>query len=167
MTDHESVPPLLAATVARLQAAGAPVEALGEMRQGRGIGSLRTAPTLQPVGHVWRLGALLLTADGRLFATGQITRAIQPQLGVTNRSESAERRRDIRRAAVRGRFPEGETINHGFIAIALDTDSLLAGSGPLTIVGDTVFVQWSARLGSRPLADYLAERARLLTEDWA
>ncbi|MGV8969912.1 MAG: hypothetical protein ACOH1J_05635 [Microbacteriaceae bacterium] len=173
MADHQadsiasSLPSLLAAAVAQLQLAGAPIEALGEMRRGRGIGSLRTASALHPVGYAWRLGVLLLTEDCRLFATGEVTRAVMPQLAVTNRSESAEHRRDIRRAAVRGRFPDGEAINYGFIPIALDAESLRAGSGPLSIDGDAVVVEWSTRLGTRPLADYLADRARLLTEDWA
>jgi hypothetical protein len=177
MTDHEAardasttvaaLPELLAATIETLKKTGAPIEALGELRRGRGVGRLRTAPALHPVGHAWRLGVLLLTADGELFATGEITRAIQPQVAVTNRSETAERKREFRRAAVRGRFPEGETINHGFTPIALDADSLAAGSGPLSVDNGTVVVRWSAGLGTRPLAQYLDDRARLLTEDWA
>jgi hypothetical protein len=180
MTDHKAeqgaeqgahsaaaVPALLAATVERLRATGAPIEALGDMRRGRGVGRLRAAPALHPVGHAWRLGVLLLTADSRLFATGEVTRAVLPQIAVTNRSESAERRRDIRRAAVRGRFPDGETINYGFTPIDLDPESVASGSGPLSISGGIVVVRWSARLGTRPLADYLADRTHLLTEDWA
>ncbi len=162
-----AVPGLLAATIETLQKTSAPIEALGEMRRGRGVGRLRTAPALHPVGHAWRLGVLLLTADGRVFATGEITRAIEPKLAVTNRSESAERRREFRRAAVRGRFPEGETINHGFTPIALDVESLAESSGPLLIENGTVVVRWSAGSGTRPLARYLDDRARLLTEDWA
>lgn len=162
-----SVPPLLAETIGGLLECGVPVEALGELRRGRGIGALRMAPALHPVGEAWRLGVLLLSADRRLFATGEVTRAIEPQVAVTNRSAAAERRRDFRRAAVRGRFPDGTTINHGFTELALDADSLVAGSGPLSIDGGTVVVQWSAHLGTRPLGDYLGDRARLLTEDWA
>jgi hypothetical protein len=162
-----SVPGIVAATLERLRTSGAPLEALGELRRGRGIGPLRTAAALHPVGQAWRLGVLLLTTDGRVLATGEVTRAIEPKLAVTNRSESAERRRDFRRAAVRGRFPEGATINFGFTPVACDAEALLAGSGPLSIDGDTVVVQWSAHLGRRPLEAYLADRATLLTEDWA
>ena len=177
MTNHEAaseasttaaaIAELLAATIATLKKTGAPIEALGELRRGRGVGRLRTAPALHPVGHAWRLGVLLLTADGELFATGEITRAIEPQVAVTNHSESAERRREFRRAAVRGRFPEGETINHGFTPIALDAESLAQSSGPLLIENGAVVVRWSASLGTRPLASYLADRTHLLTEDWA
>jgi len=162
-----SIPPLLAATVERLRESNAPMEALGELRRGRGIGSLRAAPALHPAGHAWRLGVLLLAPDGRLFETGEVTRAIEPQVAVTNRSAAAERRRDFRRAAVRGHFPDGETINHGHIELSLDVDSLRSGSGPLSIDGETVLVRWSAHLGTRPLEAYLDDRARLLTEDWA
>lgn len=105
---------LLARTVAELERAGAADEALGEWRQPRGILGLGRQPRIVPVGRAWRLGVVLLDRDGTLFETGEVTRAIEPKVAVTNRSAEAERKRDLRRAAVRGRFPEGETINIGW-----------------------------------------------------
>lgn len=156
---------LLAATIAELERIDAPDEALGVLREGRGIGPLRGQPKLMPVGRAWRLGVVLLDRDGALYATGEITRAIEPQVAVTNRSAAAELKREYRRAAVRGPFPTGETINHEFEALDLSPEALAAGSGPLSVADDgTVVVRLAS--GSRiPLERYLADRVELFTLD--
>lgn len=151
---------LLARTVGDLERIGADDEALAVLREGRGIGRLRGKPYLTPIGRAWRLGVLLLDRTGGLYETGEVTRAIEPQIAVTNRSAEAERKRDYRRAAARGPFPEGETINHGFTPIDLSDAALGEGSGPLSVDGDVVLVRLAS--GSRiPLKRYLADRVSL------
>lgn len=183
-TSPAQLPGLLSATIAFLQERNAPSEALAILHKGRGIGALRTAPYMVRVGQAWRLGVLLLDAEGKLYATGEVTRAVEPKLAVTNRSPAADRRRELRRAAVRGRFVEGETINHGFTPLALDagwlagsaTDSAAAAGsaaagshevGPLSVRDNAVLVAWGSNrvtgfAGLMPLGRYLAERAEIL-----
>ena len=163
--DHSQLGGMLAATVAELERVGAADEALGVLQEGRGIGRLRGQPKLVPVGRAWRLGVVLLDRSGALFATGEITRAIEPQVAVTNRSAAAELKREYRRAAVRGPFPAGETINHEFAPIDLGESALGTGSGPLSLGDDgTVLVRLPS--GSRvPLDTYLADRVALFSLD--
>jgi hypothetical protein len=148
---------LLAATVTALESAAVPDEALGRLREHRRFALNRTR-VLEPVGRAWRLGVLLLVRDGSLYATGTVTRAIEPPLGTANKSPEAEERREDRRAAVRGRFAEGEVVNFGFSAVDLD-----ALTEPLAVVDGTVMVRWSPS-GLAPLESYLAERLALLLE---
>lgn len=162
----EDLRELLARTVASLDASGAPDEAMAIRRPPGGFWAFKTAARMVPVGRAWRLGVLLLDRQGNLYATGEVTRAIQPLRGVTNRSPEAERRREDRRAAVRGHFATGEAVNFGFFAIALDAESLALGSGPLWVVNDTVMVRWDENHpdhGVSRLDSYLADRASLLT----
>jgi hypothetical protein len=164
LTRLEQLPELFEATITFLQHRDAPAEALATLTKGRGIGTLRTAPHFVRVGQAWRLGVLLLDVNAQLYATGEVTRAVEPQLAVTNRSAAADRRREFRRAAVRGKFDDGETINHGFTPLelaSLGTDDFV---GPLTLRNDNVMVVWSAvgATGLMPLANYLAERAEIL-----
>ena len=148
----------LAATVAELQRIGAPDEALGVLRLGRGIGPLRTAPMLIPIGRAWRLGVLLVDVQGGIYATGEVTRAIEPLIAVTNRSAEAERKRELRRMAARGPFAEGDTINVDFIPLSLDEPA-----EPLTREGDDLLVRLPS--GSRvPLEQYLADRVAIVAE---
>ena len=148
----------LAETVAELQRIGAPDEALGVLRLGRGIGPLRTAPMLIPIGRAWRLGVLLVDVQGGIYATGEVTRAIEPLIAVTNRSAEAERKRELRRMAARGPFAEGDTINVDFIPLSLDEPA-----EPLTREGDDLLVRLPS--GSRvPLDRYLADRVAIVAE---
>jgi hypothetical protein len=96
--------------VAALEAAGVHDEALGTLVPAR---RLRGA-VIKPAGRAWRLSALLLARDGTLYQTGSVTRAIDPLRGQANKSPDAEARRDTQRAAVRGRFAAGETVNFGY-----------------------------------------------------
>jgi hypothetical protein len=164
---------LLSATVAELRRTDARTEALARFEERRAILGVRRSPVMRPLGRVWRLGVLLLDADGGLHGVGQITRAVEPGRA-TNQNPRAEERRDYRRAAF-GRFPEGDTVNFDTVDLDLDMPSLRSqaaavrqgDSAPLLILsGSEVEVRWNARPGSggfTPLGPYLAERAALLT----
>ncbi len=154
---------LLQRTVQTLQETGARTEALGAFEARRRILGLRRDPVLADRGRVWRLGVLLLDAQGRLHTTGSVTRAVDPGR-VTNQSERAELRRDDRRAAFQGTFERGDTVNFDTSEIALDIPALRAGEGMLALRGDTVLVRWSTLPGAglTPLEPYLADRAALL-----
>ena len=156
---------LLARTIADLERIGAADEALAVLRDGRGIGKLKSKPFMVRTGRAWRLGVILLDRSGQLYATGAITRAIEPQVAVTNRSAEAEQKREYRRAAARGSFRTGETINHGYEPVDVSIDALRAGDGPLSLDDtDTVLVRLPS--GSRiPLERYLADRVSLFELD--
>jgi hypothetical protein len=151
--------------VRSLTGSGARTEALGAFEQRRSILGIRRGPALVPITRVWRLGVLLLDAQGGLHEVGAVTRAIDPGR-VTNQSARAEERRDYRRAAYQGKFERGDTVNYDTTPVALDPANLYAGSGPLSLVGDTVMVRWNKQPGAAgltPVAPYLVERAALLT----
>ena len=154
---------LLSDTIAELERVGAVDEALGEWRQARGIPGLsvvgwRPKARLVPVGRAWRLGVVLLDGDGNIFATGEVTRAVEPQVAVTNRSAEAERKRELRRAAARGKFAEGESINLDWRRLdGIEPPLSLSPSGEVLV-----------RLGSGrdiPLVTYLADRVALFSLD--
>ncbi len=100
----------IAEAIAALDSAGVRDEALGILVPARRF----RGEVIRPAGHAWRLGALLLARDGTLYETGEVTRAIEPLRGVANKSPDAEARREKRRAAVRGRFAEGDVVNFGY-----------------------------------------------------
>lgn len=159
---------LLDHTVEVLDTRGVPDEALGVMRPAHRILGLMRPAVIVPAGRAWRLGVLLIDRDGRLYATGSVTRAVTPQRGVADHSLIADARREEQRAAVRGSFAEGEVVNFGYSVIPLGEDSLRAGAGPLVMSGSTVTVRWDssgAGRGSAPLETYLAERISLLGND--
>lgn len=148
--------------VTRLVAAGARDEALAVYIEGRKVLGITRPAVLRPVARGWRLGALLLGQDRTLYATGSIIRA--GEAGVRNyQSQSAEDRRDLRAAALRGKFAPGETVNHGWTL--LDPG---APCDPLVLAPDgTVRVRWNRALGddaSRELSAYLDERVGLLVD---
>lgn len=170
MSTRLELPDLLARTIAELERIGADDEALAVLRDGRGIGKIRTRPFMVRTGSAWRLGVVLLDRTGQLYATGEITRAIEPQVAVTNRSAEAEQKREYRRAAARGSFHTGETINHGFTPIDVSIEALRAGDGPLSLDNsdDDASANVLVRLpsGSRiPLERYLADRVSLFDLD--
>jgi len=157
---------LLARTVARLDSLGIADESLGEFRKPRRL--LPAPPSLAPTGRAWRLGVLLLDRERHLYATGEITRAIEPGRAAVNRSAEGERRRSDRMAAARGPFPRGEVVNYGYLPLALDDGSLADGSGPMSLVGEIVMVRWGdgfGELGVTPIEDYLDDRIALLSAD--
>ncbi|MEP7764243.1 hypothetical protein [Sanguibacter sp. 25GB23B1] len=158
---------VLARSVERLDAAGAREEALAELVEPRRVLLVRREAVLRRVGQAWRLGALMLGRDGTLYATGALVRA--REAGVRNyQSQSAEDRRDLRAAALRGKFAPGETVNHGWHVIRLDVEALRSGDGPVFVRPDgTLAVRWNAALGdaaARDVAAYLDERVGLLVD---
>jgi len=154
----------LARTAAELAAAGVPDEALGRFVPGRRVLGIVGRPSMKPLGRVWRLGVLLLARDGTAYATGAITRAVEPG-HPGHMAVSTEQRREVRAAAHRGPFAEGETVNYDAEPIALDAAALREGSGPLFVREGRALVRWSASAddaSAAPFDRYLAERTDLL-----
>lgn len=124
---------------------------------------------MHPLGAVWRLGVLLLSADEDppvLYATGRVTRAAER--GRPNyQSASREERREIAAAAVRGGYAIGTRVNFDATRIPLDPDGIagLSDDAPVGVFGDELRVRWRADAPLDPapsLEAYLAERAELL-----
>jgi len=150
MTDLD-VAALLSSSVAKLRAADVADEALAELKPARRVGPITTPMRLVPVGRAWRLGEVLLDADARLYSTGSVTRALTPKDFAANKSQSEEDRRELQRAAVRGRFRTGEAVNFGYAPLAVGDDRL-----PI-IDGTPVLRLQQAEV---PLEAYLADRIR-------
>lgn len=151
---------LLRRTAERLAAAGARDEALARYEEPKPVlGMIQRRPTMRPLGRAWRLGALLLQADGAVWATGVSTRVAEPGRP-QHHTASVEVRRAYRAAAIQGGFPLGETVNHGIAPIALD-GSLVDGAPPLLVRDGEAWVRWGAD-APVPLERYLADLAELL-----
>lgn len=151
--------------VRALAEASARTETLAEYVPGRRVLGMPRAPRMSAIGPVWRLGVLLLDADGRLYATGRVIRAERAvRKSVT--AESAAEQRAYRAAAIKGGLPEGATVVFDAEPIALDADALAAAaaSGPLVMRGDEVLVRWSPAQPDAliPLEAYLRDRVDLL-----
>lgn len=151
--------------VRALAEASARTETLAEYVPGRRVLGMPRAPRMSAIGPVWRLGVLLLDADGRLYATGRVIRAERAvRKSVT--AESVAEQRAYRAAAIKGGLPEGATVVFDAEPIALDADALAAGaaSGPLVMRGDEVLVRWSPTQPDAliPLEAYLRDRVDLL-----
>ena len=145
--------------------ASARTETLAEYVPGRRVLGMPRAPRMSAIGPVWRLGVLLLDADGRLYATGRVIRAERAvRKSVT--AESVAEQRAYRAAAIKGGLPEGATVVFDAEPIALDADALAAGaaSGPLVMRGDEMLVRWSPTQPDAliPLEAYLRDRVDLL-----
>lgn len=134
-----------------LEAASVPDEALATLKRSRFSGL-----KLVRAGRAWRLGVLLLDRQLQLYEAGEVTRAVEPLRGVANKSAEAEARREMRRAATRGRFPEGEVVNFGYLPIDLES-----GSGPIEIRDEGALIHWRPGAPLLPLDRYLAERLQL------
>jgi hypothetical protein len=160
----DALPDRLGSLVAELVAARAKDETLGEFLPARGFGPFATAEKFRVVGRAWRRGVLLVDRDGRLYATGEITRAIEPGRAAVNRSPDGERRRALRLAAARSGLARGEVVNFGYLLIDTSADALERGfesSRPLSVRDGSVVVE----LETGSVADldgYLAERRALL-----
>ena len=158
----EAARALFAAAAARL--AGAPDEAVAEFKPARRRLGVPRAARLRPVGRAWRLGVLLLSADGTVRATGSVTRAVPPG-HPGHMAVSTEERREVRAAAYRGPFPEGSTVHFG--APVIELTALEGATGPLLLRDGRVVVRWSLSAGddaARDLEPYLAERISLLLD---
>ena len=152
---------LLQAAADELAASGARDEALAELVTGRKILMLERPATFQPLGRVWRLGALLLRREGGLFATGSITRAVEP--GYPGHiSVSVELRKAYRGMALKAGYPDGETINFAASRIELEA-SITESTGPVVVRNGALGVLWSPQNPTTtPFATYLSDRVELL-----
>lgn len=161
---HPETARLLAAATARLAAEGARDEVLAEYIPPRRVLLIQRESTMRPLGRVWRVGPILLARDGAVYATGEITRAVDP-LWPGYQSVSAERRRDYRGAAFRSRIADGDTVNHGAPRLALDEATLSGGTGPIFLREGQPLITWSASLGraaAAELSGFLDDRISLL-----
>ncbi|SDQ48172.1 hypothetical protein SAMN04488565_2649 [Leucobacter chromiiresistens] len=156
-------------TAARLDAAGVAREFLAEYVAPRRRFLVMRPAVMQPIGEVWRVGSLLLSASGELHELGHATRAAE-RGRPGYQSASREERREIAAAALRGGYAIGEAVNYDARPIPLDeasaeTRSALSGSGPVGFDAGEVRVRWRAGApltGAPTLASFLAERADLL-----
>ena len=151
--------------VRALAEASARTETLAEYVPGRRVLGMPRAPRMSAIGPVWRLGVLLLDADGRLYATGRVIRAERAvRKSVT--AESVAEQRAYRAAAIKGGIPDGATVVFDAAPIELDADALAAdaASGPLVMRGDEVLVRWSPTQPDAliPLEAYLRDRVDLI-----
>ena len=159
---------MLTEAIERLEVMGIADEAIAILRPARRIAFIPRPAVMDAVGRAWRLGVLLLDREGRLFATGGITRAIELTHETVYMNAEALHRRELRVAATRGGFALGDTVNFDVTEIARDAASLRAETGPLSLRGDTVMVRWVAGegdLGLTSLESYLAERTSILAGD--
>lgn len=156
------------AAMVRLSAALARTELLAELHTPRRIGPFRRRPAFLAIAEVWRLGVLLLAAapdgTGLLFATGAVTRAREPR-HPNFTSVSGEERREVREAARRAGFADGQTVDYD--ARPLPLDDTLGSIGPLVLRDGRLFVSWNATRAPDslvPFDAYLAERVGLLAD---
>lgn len=153
--------------VRELAAASARTETLAEYMPERRVLGLPRAARMTAIGPVWRLGVLLLDADGRLYATGRVVRAERPARKSVI-AESVAEHRAFRAAAVKGGIPEGATVVFDAVPVAVEAEALETGRGPLVLAdgpeGAVVGVRWnpSSAEAVMPLEAYLAERVDLL-----
>ena len=170
-----------AETAEALRRAGVEPEALAELvPAGRRLLVLPRPATMRPIGEVWRLGSLLLDAEGGLWAAGRATRAAE-RGRPGYQSASREDRRDLAAAALHGGYPAGSPVNFDAQRLPLDTASVLAlgDDAPIGIAaGDAeraanagglpeIRVRWRAGApidGAPTLEQYLRERAALLID---
>ena len=173
MTDAAADPVARAATavaraVSQLSLSDARAETLAELVPERRVLGITRAARLTAVGRVWRLGVLLLDADGGVYATGRVVRAERAaRRSIT--AEAVAEQRALRAAAVKGGIPEGETVDFAANRINFDALARDAASGPLVLGSDgegglEVFVRWSPTQPDAltPLDRYLADRVDLL-----
>lgn len=158
-----------AETVDALRIAGVEPEGLAEfVPAGRRLLVLPKPATMRPLGEVWRLGALLLGTDGRLWAAGRATRAAE-RGRVGYQSLSREERLDLAAAALHGGYPAGAAVNFDAAPLPIDEASLraLGPDAPIGLSGGELRVRWRAGTsleGAQTLGQYLRERAGLLIE---
>ncbi|WP_396642299.1 glutaminase [Microbacterium sp.] len=159
MTDDAAT--LLDAARARLAAADAPRERLGEVVRPRVLAGLRS-PKIVPRGDAWRLGVLLI-GESAVYGAGNVVRAGDPgRRGFA--SDAARARADVAAAATRGGFGDGETVHLDWKVLDLAALGRGETAGPLALVDGTPSVRWSPAAAHVPLAGYLDERIALLLQ---
>lgn len=147
--------------VRRLSDAGARDEVLAEYLPARRRFGIPRPPSMRVQGRVWRIGVLLIGAGGELRALGETLRVVDPGQRSTP-SAISERRRDLRRAALRAGIAAGETVDFGSRPIQLD--GLHAGPSELPVLlrDERIVVRWSTAAALVPFRDYVDERVELL-----
>ena len=159
------------ATAERLAASAVAPEFLAEYVPPR-RGFLRMKPAvMRPMGEVWRLGALLLSAEGDLFELGHATRAAE-RGRPGYQSVSREERREIAASALRGGYAVGAPVNYDAAPIPLDdsrptTLAAFSNDGIVGFEAGEVRVRWKAGAplsGAPALSAFLSERAGLLID---
>ena len=140
---------LVADAASQLDAAGVADEALAELRPARSLGPITRPARFLTVGRAWRLGEVLVTRDGQLLATAKVIRAVVPKDFSANKSPAEEHRRALQRAAARGPFLAGESVNYDY----------------RPALGHTVFEQDGSIIlrlpyAEVPLEGYLADRVK-------
>lgn len=149
--------------VAELAASGARDEALARLEIPRRLLFIQRSAVFVPVARVWRLGVFLLDHGGTLYETAAITRAVEP--GYPGyQSVSAEERKAVKAAALKGGFVHGETLNYDAAEVVLEPEVLRHSSGSLFIEGDRALVRWSRLPNVKPVdfGTYLGERVDVL-----
>ncbi|MFF8817169.1 MULTISPECIES: hypothetical protein [Leucobacter] len=155
---------------AKLRDSGVAPEALAVFVPERRKLLIRRKPTMLPLGHVWRLGTLMIGADEgappALYVVGKATRSA-PRLHPGNQSISREERRDVAAAALNGGYAEGTPVNYDAVQINLAETALtaLAPELPLGLVDGQLRVRWRAGApldGAQTFEAYLRERSDLL-----
>lgn len=119
---------------------------------------------MRRIGEVWSLGVFLLDEQARLYVAGATTRARRP-VRVGYAAESARERDEVRIAAHRGGFPDGQVVHYD--ATRIDLREFDRDAGPLRLDDGQAVVRWAplVSLGNcRPFAEYVRERVELLLE---
>lgn len=152
-----------------LAAAAAPTVALGQYVPERRVLGFPRAERVQPTGHAWRLGTLLLTDQAELFTAGTPTRAKRPvRVGYT--SESARARDALRAAASKGGYADGALVHVDPVPLIRGGAEWhdAAGLPPNDIVkireDGALVVAWAPGAAGRDIAEYLTEHAQHLVE---
>lgn len=117
--------------VDELVAAGVPDEALGVWRAEKKLFGVPRPRVIEPAGRAWRLGVLLVDATGQFYATGKVTRAIVPKDFNSDKTVAGDERREIQRAAARGAFRPGETVNYDWRRVTAEEAEALVRPTPL------------------------------------
>lgn len=107
----------------RLAEAGVATESLAEFVPERRRLLMRKPATMRHLGDVWRIGPILLGADGSLYAGGRATRAAE-RPRPNYQSVSREERRDIAAAALAGGYAAGTPVNFDAVPIPFGSEAV-------------------------------------------
>src|ERR1700712_1031364 len=146
------------AAITELTAAHARTEQLAEFVPPHRRMLIPRPASFRRIAPVWRVGALLLTDTGDLFATGSVTRARNPK-HPNYTSISGEERQRLREAARKAGYGEHDTVN--FDALPLPLDATLGTVGPLVLGDGALLISWNGTRTSDSLVafeNYLGER---------
>lgn len=148
---------------ARLMVAGVSPDALGRFVPARRRLLVNRPPRIVRDGSAWIVGRLLVSVDGELLAATHTLRAHVPKPHINYPSESARERDQLRHAAIRGGFREGETVH--WDAVPIVAAELTEMSAPVLVRDGAPMVIWSPAApaaSAQPLPEYLDSRIDLL-----